>query len=151
MNQLYIYIYIFPLFQILFPQTPLQSIEQSSLCYLVGPYQLLQLLFILYTLEWVLGTEPYISIQITPPCLQGISQSSTHLWGKRVCNKVKFLLSFQFQDLTLAPLAALQFFWNDSAQFSLQWCVSSISHQLFFLICNLVVNTYLYARKINKT
>ena len=48
------------------------------------------------TLEWVLGTEPYISIQITPPCLQGISQSSTHLWGKRVCNKVKFLLSFQF-------------------------------------------------------
>ena len=103
------------------------------------------------TLEWVLGTEPYISIQITPPCLQGISQSSTHLWGKRVCNKVKFLLSFQFQDLTLAPLAALQFFWNDSAQFSLQWCVSSISHQLFFLICNLVVNTYLYARKINKT
>ena len=39
------------------------------------------------TLEWVLGNEPYISIQITPSCLQGISQSSTHLWGKRVSNK----------------------------------------------------------------
>ena len=38
-NQLYIYIY--PLFfQILFPYRSLQSIEQSSLCYTVGPYLL---------------------------------------------------------------------------------------------------------------
>ena len=35
-----LYIYICPLFQILFPYMPLQSIEQSSLCYPVGPYQL---------------------------------------------------------------------------------------------------------------
>ena len=36
-----LYIYIYPLFfQILFPYRSLQSIEQSSLCYTVGSYQL---------------------------------------------------------------------------------------------------------------
>ena len=42
MNQLYIYIYmyIFTLFQIPFPYRPLYGIDQSSLCYTVGPYQL---------------------------------------------------------------------------------------------------------------
>ena len=38
-NQLYIYI-ISPLFEIPFPYRSLQSIEQSSLGYTVGPYQL---------------------------------------------------------------------------------------------------------------
>ena len=35
-----IHIHISTLFQILFPHRPLQSIEQSFLCYTVGPYQL---------------------------------------------------------------------------------------------------------------
>ena len=35
-----IHIHISTLFQILFPYRPLQSTEQSSLCYTVGPYQL---------------------------------------------------------------------------------------------------------------
>ena len=35
-----IYIHISTLFQILFLHRPLQSIEQSSLCYTVGPHQL---------------------------------------------------------------------------------------------------------------
>ena len=34
------YIYSFFFFKILFPYRPLKSIEQSSLCYTVGPYQL---------------------------------------------------------------------------------------------------------------
>ena len=35
-----IHMHISTLFQILFPYRPLQSTEQSSLCYTVGPYQL---------------------------------------------------------------------------------------------------------------
>ena len=33
-------------------------------------------------LEWVLGTEPHISIQITPPCLQGICNPTLISGGK---------------------------------------------------------------------
>ena len=33
-----IHIHIFTLFQILFPDRLLQSIEESSLCYTIGPY-----------------------------------------------------------------------------------------------------------------
>ena len=73
-NLLYIYIHISTLFfQILFPYRSLQSIEQSSLCCIVGPYQLsilyivvcsflenfiiifkfLNFLFIYFWLRWV--------------------------------------------------------------------------------------------------
>ena len=34
------YIYIYKLFQVIFPYMLLQNIEQSSLCYTVGPYWL---------------------------------------------------------------------------------------------------------------
>ena len=47
-NQLYIYIHISTLFQILSPGRPLQSSEQSSLCYTIGTHQLPTLYIAVY-------------------------------------------------------------------------------------------------------
>ena len=57
-NQLYIYKY--PLFQILFPYRPLQGTEQSSLCYTVGSYQL----SILYILGWCESNSGFCIVEI---------------------------------------------------------------------------------------
>ena len=61
-NQLYIYIYplFFSFFQSLFPYSPLRSIEQSSLCYPVGLYQL----SVLYL---VVGTDQSHSPSLPSP------------------------------------------------------------------------------------
>ena len=59
-----IHTYISTLFQILFPYRPLQSIEQSSLCYTVGPYQL----SILYLVVCICQSQsPNLSLPPLPP------------------------------------------------------------------------------------
>ena len=50
-----IYIHIPAFFQILFPQRSLQSIEQSSLCFTVGPYQL----SVLYIVVCIYASKPH--------------------------------------------------------------------------------------------
>ena len=56
-------IHISTLFQMLFPYRPLQSIEQSSLCYTVGPYQI----SILYIVMSICQSQPFnLSLPLFP-------------------------------------------------------------------------------------
>ena len=60
------------LFQIIFPYRPLQSIESSSLCYRVDPYQL----SVLYTVVCICQFQsPNLSLHLPfPPCIQLLSR-----------------------------------------------------------------------------
>ena len=49
LTQLYTYIHIYVLFQILFPYRFLQNVNYSSLLYTVGPYWL----SVLYPIVWI--------------------------------------------------------------------------------------------------
>ena len=60
-----IHIHISTLFQILFPYRSLQRIEQSSLCYTVGPYQLP----ILYTVVCTVYVNPNLPIYPFSPLI----------------------------------------------------------------------------------
>ena len=65
-------IYIYPVFQILFPCRPLQSVEQNPLCYKVGPYQLSILCTVVYmsipVFQFILSTYPLVIMFIFYIC-----------------------------------------------------------------------------------
>ena len=76
-NQLYTY----PLFfQIIFPYWSLQSIEQNSLCFTVGPYQLSILYIAVWTCQF---PSPYFGASVikTPPANAGAAADSGSIPG----------------------------------------------------------------------
>ena len=102
-----IYICIFTLFQILSPYRPLQSTEQSSLCYTIGSYQL-SILQIVVCLGEGNGNPLQYSCLENPmdggawqAAVRGVTQSRTRL--KRLSSSSVFTSIPIFQLIPLPP------------------------------------------------
>ena len=90
-NQPYVYIYLL-FFQILFPYRQLQSTEQSSLCYTVGPYQL----SILYIVVCICQSQsPNLSFLPFPP--------DNHNFVFYICNSISILQISSFVPFFQIP------------------------------------------------
>ena len=74
----FLHILIFTLFKILFPYRSLQSIEQSSLCYIVDPYQL-PILYLVVCIRQFMGDHLFWGAVLGCQCCWAFSSYSQ--WG----------------------------------------------------------------------
>ena len=123
-------VYIYPLFfQILFPYRSLQSIEQNSLCYMIG---------YLFYIQQCVYVSPYLSIYPSPTLVPGKHVYFLHLY-LYFCLANEFIFShFQIphmSDIMLFVFLCLTHF-TQCDNLQVQPCCCQWHYFILFLTCS---------------